>query len=192
MHIFINEREVGALDVTGATVGEMIEALGVHVDPNEIVTTVELDGVRYSAGEEDRFARRAAASVGRLVLGTATPLAFATGMRVELADALDIVASKVETVVELFARGDDRAGNALLAGLLEELRLALVLEQQVTTLDGRVVQDGADAVTTVAPELLAAQERRSWMEVGTLLADRLAPALRAWSRTERVLGATSH
>ena len=63
MHIFINEREVGALDAVGATVGEMIEALGVHVDPNEIVTTVELDGVQFSAGDEDRFARRAAAGV---------------------------------------------------------------------------------------------------------------------------------
>jgi hypothetical protein len=187
MHIFINEREVGALDAIGTTVGEMIEALGVHVDPNEIVTTVELDGVRYSAGEEERFARRAAASVGRLVLGTSTPAAFAAGMRGELADALEVVASKVDSVVALFRRGDDRAANALLAALLEEMRLALVLEQQVTTLDGCVARDGAETVTAIAPELLAAQEQRAWGTVATLLGDRLSPALRAWSHGQRAL-----
>jgi hypothetical protein len=187
MHIYINEREVGALDAVGATVGEMIEALGVHVDPNEIVTTVELDGVQYSAGDEARFARRAAASVQRLVLGTSTPAAFATSMRDELANALEVVASKVDMVVHLFRSGADRDANSLLAGLLEELRLALVLEQQVTTLDGAVVRDGGEVVTELAPELLAAQERRAWSELAVLLADRLAPALRAWSRSQRAL-----
>lgn len=187
MHIFINEREVGALDAVGATVGEMIEALGVHVDPNEIVTTVELDGVQYSAGDEDHFARRAAASVRRLVLGTATPAAFATSMRVELASALEVVAAKIDVVVDLFGRGDERDANKLLAGLLEELRLALILEQQVTTLDGAVVREGGDAVSTLAPELLVAQERRAWSELAALLANRLAPALRAWSRSQRAL-----
>ena len=187
MHIFINERQVGALDAVDATVGEMIEALGVHVDPNEIVTAVELDGVQYSAGDEDRFTRRAAASVRRLVLGTSTPAAFASSMRVELANALEIVASKVDVVVDLFKRGDDRDANKLLAGLLEELRLALVLEQQVTTLDGAVAREGGDTVTTLAPELLMAQERRAWSELAALLADRLAPALRTWSRSQRAL-----
>ena len=73
MDVFINERAVGAVEAVGATVGEMIEALGVHVDPDEIVTTVEIDGVTFSAGDEERYVRRAAANVRRLVLGTSTP-----------------------------------------------------------------------------------------------------------------------
>ncbi|HEY2385341.1 MAG TPA: hypothetical protein VGK30_00150 [Candidatus Binatia bacterium] len=189
MHIFINEREVGTLDAVGTTVGEMIEALGVHVDPDEIVTSVELDGVRYSAGEEDRYARRAAASVGRLVLGTTTPAAFAADMRGELAAALEIVAAKIERVVELFHRGEDRDANTLLAALLEELRLALVLEHQVTILDGHTARDGADSVAAIAPELLAAQEQRAWAAVSALLDERLGPALRAWAQHQRALAA---
>ncbi len=188
MHIFINEREVGVIDAIGTTVGEMIEGLGVHVDPSEIVTTVELDGVCYSAGEEERFARRAAATVGRLVLRTATPATFAAGMREELAAALEVVAAKMDAVVGLFRRGDDRDANALLAALLEELRLALVLEQQITTLDGCVAGDGAETVSALAPALLEAQEHRAWGEVAALLGERLAPALRAWSRSQRALG----
>jgi hypothetical protein len=184
MHVFINEREVGAVDAVGATVGEMIDALSVHVDPDEIVTTVEIDGVSFSAGEEERYARRAAASVRRLVLGTATPAAFARGMRAELAAAVEVVAAKVELVVARFGSGDDRDANALLAALLEELRLALVLEQQVTTLDGALVREAIAPVENIAPALLSAQERRAWGELATLLAERLAPALRAWSRAE--------
>lgn len=187
MHVYINEREVGAMEATGATVGEMIEALGVHVDPNEIVTAVELDGVCYSAGDEDRYARRAASGVDRLVLATATPAAFAQSMRGELASALDVIASKVDLVVQRFTRGDDRNANALLAALMEELRLALVLEQQVTTLDGVVVTAGVDPVAAVAPALLDAQERRAWGVLAGLLVERLAPALRAWSLSERAV-----
>jgi hypothetical protein len=187
MHVFINEREVGTLDAVGTTVGEMIEALGVHVDPDQIVTSVELDGVRYSAGEEQRYARRAATSVGRLVLGTTTPAAFAADMRGELAAALEIVASKIDRVVELFRRGGDRDANALLAALLEELRLALVLEQQVRILDGQTSHGGADSVAAIAPELLGAQEQRAWPTVAALLEERLGPALRSWAQDQRTL-----
>lgn len=187
MHVFINEREVGAVEAAGATVGEMIEALGVHVDPNEIVTTVELDGVSFSAGEEERYVRRAAGNVGRLVLGTATPATFALRMRRELANAVDIVAAKVELVVSRFGTGDDRSANTLLAALMEELRLALVLEQQVATLDGTVVAAAVDPVVAIAPALLDAQERRAWGDLSTMLADQLAPALRAWSQAEHDL-----
>jgi hypothetical protein len=187
MHVFINEREVGAVEAAGATVGEMIEALGVHVDPNEIVTSVELDGVAYSAGDDDRYNRRAAASVARLVLGTTTPATFALHMRRELASAVAVIASKVALVVQRFSAGDDRAANALLAALLEELRLALVLEQQVATLDGTVVREAVEPVAALAPALLDAQERRAWSELAGVLADRLAPVLHAWSAAEEAL-----
>jgi hypothetical protein len=187
MHVFINEREVGAVEAAGATVGEMIDALGVHIDPNEILTTVELDGIVFSAGEEERYIRRAAAKVARLVLGTATPATFALRMRHELADAVEVVAAKVDLVVDRFASGDDRNANALLASLLEELRLALVLEQQVATLDGTVISEAVEPVANVAPVLLDAQERRAWSELAEILAERFAPALRTWSRAERSL-----
>ena len=192
MHVYINDREVGALEVGGATVGEIIEALGVHVDPDEIVTAVELDGVAYNAGDDDRYARRAAASVQRLVLVTKTPAAFAESMRGELASALDVIAAKVDLVVARFRDGADRDANALLAALMEELRLALVLEQQVTTLDGVVIAAAGAPVAAVAPELLDAQERRDWSDVAALLVDGLAPALRAWSAAERAVASAGN
>src|SRR5438105_15760103 len=104
MHVRINEREIGPLVPGDATIGEMIEAVRVHVDPSEIVTTIEIDGAAFSAGEEDRWTRRAAAPVKRLVLATATPIAFARAKRRELAGALVVIAAKVRVVGELFER----------------------------------------------------------------------------------------
>src|SRR3954463_5664163 len=134
MHVRINEREIGPLVPGDATLGEMIEAVRVHVDPAEIVTMVEIDGAAFSAGDEERWMRRAAAPVKRLVLATVTPAEFARVKRRELAGALLVVAAKVRVVGELFERGDERGANALTAALMEELRLVLLLDQQLATL----------------------------------------------------------
>jgi hypothetical protein len=170
MHVFINDREVGPLPETDATVGEIIEAVAVHIDPDEIVTALELDGVVYSAGEEERYAQRRASAVRRLVVITQTPRVFGAAMRAEMAAALSVVAAKVEMVVDLFRSGDERGANRLLAALMEELRLVLVLDHQLATLDG-------------APAAPALEDVRA------LLAGRLAPTLKAWSQaTERSVG----
>jgi glutamyl/glutaminyl-tRNA synthetase len=182
MHVFINDRALGPVAAEGATVGDILEAIGVHVDPSEIVTAVELDGVGYSAGEEERFTRRAAAGVDRLVVSTQTPAAFAVAMREEIAAALHIIAAKVAQVVALFDQHDERGANRLLAALLEELRLVLVLDQQLGMLDGRAAVTPIDDIRELAPMLLRAQEARAWPELRDLLGARVAPLLESWSR----------
>ena len=182
MHIFINERAVGPVSAAGATIGDIVEAAGVHIDPSEIVTGIELDGVGYSAGDEDRFARRSAAGVERLVINTQPPAEFASAMRGEIAAALHIIGAKVTQVVTLFGRGDERGANKLMAALLEELRLALVLDRQLARLDGTPAVTPIEEIRELAPLLLSAQERRAWSEVRDLLATRIAPLLQAWSR----------
>ncbi len=57
MHVYINEQEVMAGTTPGATIGEVIEASRMHVDPTEIVTSVELDGVAFHAGDDKQYAR---------------------------------------------------------------------------------------------------------------------------------------
>ena len=182
MHVFINEREVGPLPETDATIGEIVEAVTVHVDPDEIVTAIELDGLVYSAGDEERYARRRASAVGRLVVITQTPSVFSAAMRVEIAAALSLVATKVEIVVGLFRSGDERGANSLFAALTEELRLVLVLDHQLTTLDGSPVTPAVEDIRALAPMLLDAQERRAWAELSELLGGHLVATLKAWSR----------
>jgi hypothetical protein len=182
MQVFINEREVGPLPETDATIGEIVEAVAVHIDPGEIVTAIEIDGVAYNAGDEERYTRRRASAVRRLVVTTKAPDVFTAAMRAEVAEALSVVATKVEAVVALFRGGDERGGNGLLAALMEELRLVLVLDHQLTTLERSPGTPAVEDIGMLAPKLLDAQERRAWPELSALLAGQLVPTLRTWSR----------
>ncbi len=188
MHVRINEREIGPLVPGDATIGEMIEAVRVHVDPSEIVTAIEVDGREFSAGEEERYARHAAAGVSRLVVATATPAAFARAKRRELAGALLVIAAKVRAVTVLFERGDDRGANALTAALMEELRLVLLLDQQLAHLDGAALEAPTKEIRDLAPAMLAAQERGVWAELVTIFEGQLMPLLATWSAAEERAG----
>ena len=190
MRVRINEREIGPLIPGDATIGEMIEAIRVHVDPSEIVTAVEIDGAGYSAGEEERYARRSAGPVRQLVITTATPAAFARAKRHEVAGALLVIAAKVRLVVELFERGDERGANALVAALMEELRLVLLLDHQLARLDGTTLTAASVEIRELAPLMLTAQERGSWPDLVGVFQQRLIPLLASWSAEEDRAGAS--
>lgn len=192
MHVFINEREITAGTATGATVGEVVEASRMHVDPSEIVTAVELDGVEFNAGDEGRYDRRAAAGVERLKIRTRTPVAFAVDKRRSLAATLDEVGERTRVVVRLLRQSDTRAANGLLACLMEELRLTLLLDYQLTLLAADAPSLARDEIAALAPQLLAAQESRAWDSLASLLDTTLAPTLERWAASTRArLGAAA-
>ncbi|HYC22277.1 MAG TPA: hypothetical protein VEI94_06215 [Candidatus Bathyarchaeia archaeon] len=181
MRVFINDREVGSFPPSDATIGEIIEVLRAHVDPSEVVTAIELDGRVFNAGDETQYARRPSREVERFAIATRTPRALAAEIHGEVRVALTIVAGKVERVIALFRQGDDRGANRLLAELMEELRLALLLDRQVASIDASLGGLPCDEVGAIATALLDAQQHRAWGELGSLLEARLLPALRGWS-----------
>jgi hypothetical protein len=185
MHVFINEREIPTGAAAGATIGEVVEASRLHVDPSEIVTAVALDGVAFNAGEEERYGRRSAASVQRLDISTRTPTAFAAEKRHSLAETLDEVAERTRLVVGLLQRSETRAANGLLACLMEELRLTLVLDYQLTLLAEDAPSGAREAIAELAPALLEAEERRAWDVLAGLLDTKLVPTLQWWAGTTR-------
>jgi hypothetical protein len=185
MHVFINEREIAAGAATGATVGEIVEASRMHVDPSEIVTAVELDGVEFNAGDDERYGRRAAAGVQRLKISTRTPTAFAVDKRRGLAATLDEVAGRTRLVVTLLRQSEARAANGLLACLMEELRLTLLLDYQLTLLAADAPSLARDEIAALAPQLLAAEEARAWDTLASLLDTNLAPTLERWAASTR-------
>ncbi len=185
MHVFINEREIPAVGAAGATVGEIIEASRMHVDPSEIVTAVALDGVELSAGEDERYSRRGASGVRRLDIRTRTPVQFAADKRHSLAATLDEVAARTRIVVDLLRRADTRAANGLLACLMEELRLTLLLDYQLTLLAADAPSEARGAIADLAPRLLDAEERRAWDVLAGLLETGLAPTLDRWAASTR-------
>ena len=185
MRVFINEQEIMAGAATGATVGEIVEASRMHVDPSAIVTTVELDGIEFNAGEEDRYCRRAAGGVQRLVISTRSPSEFVAVKRHGLAATLDEVAARTRLVVTLFRQSDTRAANGVLACLMEELRLTMLLDYQLSVLAADAPSGAREEIAALAPQLLRAEEKRAWDTLANLLDGNLAPTLDRWAASTR-------
>ncbi len=185
MRVFINEQEIPSAAPAGATVGEVVEASRMHVDPTEILTVVELDGVAFHAGDDDQFARRAASGIGALKIRTATPTAFAADKRRGLAETLDAVAARTRLVVTLLRKSETRSANGLLACLMEELRLTLLLDYQLSMLAEDAPSAARDEIAVIAPQLLHAEEKKSWDMLARLLDDSLAPILDRWATATR-------
>jgi hypothetical protein len=177
MQVFINEQEIGALSVDGATVGEVIEALSVHVPIDHIVTAVDLDGECFRAGGNEGYARRASEGVSCLHVRTQGPESLAQDLLEEVGDALQVITAKLDRVVELFAARDGRSAQTLLAVLVEELHLALVLEENVAALSGGSSRLSPSDFELVATRLVESQERGAAAETARLLADELRPLL---------------
>lgn len=179
MQVFINDREIGSVSPAGLLVGEVIEALGVHVDPDEVILEVDIDGESFSAAEE-AFTRRSAANIGRLALRTVASRELGLGMRGEVIDALVIVSAKVDRCIELFLGGETPTAQALLSQLMEELRLVLLLDTQTAALAETDRLTSSDELEGVAISLLKAEERNDSGEVRYLLEAEMAPLLARW------------
>lgn len=185
MRVFINEQEIPSTAPAGATVGEVVEASRMHVDPTEILTVVELDGVAFHAGDEEQFTRRAASGIGAMTMRTATPTAFAADKRRGLAETLDAVAARTRLVVTLLRQSETRSANGLLACLMEELRLTLLLDYQLSMLAEDAPSAARDEIAVLAPQMLHAEEKKKWDMLARLLDDSLAPILDRWATATR-------
>ena len=180
MRVFINEQEIPSTAPAGATVGEVVEASRMHVDPTEILTVVELDGVAFHAGDEEQFTRRAASGIGALKMRTATPTAFAADKRRGLAETLDAVAARTRLVVKLLRQSETRSANGLLACLMEELRLTLLLDYQLSMLAGAAPSGGRDGLAGLARQLLRAGGAKEWDMVARVVGEALAAGRERW------------
>jgi hypothetical protein len=191
MQIFVNERPIGEIAAERATVGELVEALGVHVDPGEILIAIGLDDEVISAGDDARYARRSAAGVQRMTLSTCSVPAFATRLRRDAREALASIEQRLQSVVDALGHGALREAHGELAIALEELRLMLILDQQSMQLGGGAMFSTQDEVAPVAEALLGAQRRADSATTRTLLAERLLPLLRDWNVRATALGEAS-
>lgn len=180
MQIFVNDRPIGEVAAERATVGELVEAVGVHVDPGEILTAIALDDEQFSAGDDARYARRSAAGVRRMTLTTVTVPVFAARLRSNAREALLSIEGRLERVVDALGRGAVREAYGELAVALEELRLMLVLDQQAMQLGAGATFSTHEEVAPLAEALLGAQRRADNAGTRALLAERLLPLLRGW------------
>lgn len=180
IEVFVNERNVGSVVPGDATVGDVVEANLVYMDPRHLLQGVEVDGASYRGDTSESYGRLPAAQVARLTLRTESPEAYGQRLLSTVQRALGIVSAKIEVVIDRFDRGEDRSASSLLAELLEELQLALVLDRQVSVLDPSCVALPADELLQIAERLLPAQERQASDQIRHLLSSEIKPLLQRW------------
>ncbi|HZR84479.1 MAG TPA: hypothetical protein VFD92_25495 [Candidatus Binatia bacterium] len=181
MQLFVDERQIGPLTADVATtVGEVVEALGMQVEAGRIVVAVELDGDQFHAASDGPWLARRAPTVGTLRLITSSPAELARDLRHDVRIALELIAGKLDLAIEGLGRGERHRAGQLLAQLLEELRLVLVLDREVSLVDGRPAVADAPRLERVGEELIAAQHRADVGETVRLLESGLAPLVRSW------------
>jgi hypothetical protein len=186
MRLFVDQREIGPLSSDPAsTVGEVVEALSPEVGPGRIVVAVELDGERFHAASKGPWQRRRAASVLGLRLVTSPPAEVARDLRRDVGLALELISGKLDVVLRDLGRGERRTAGKMLAELLEELRLVLVLDREVSLVDGAAAFAEPERLEGVGEQLVAAHERRDHATTVRLLESGLAPLVRSWRDAAR-------
>lgn len=179
MQVSINDTAVDVPAPAGLVVNELIEALSVHIEPGEVVTEIEIDGGRFLAGDWE-LSWRPVQPTSTCRITTVSGRVLGESLRADVAGALGVVAAKATRVVELLNRGASLEAQGVLGTLLEELKLTLVLDAHASQLVGQAPVTSADALESVASELLGAQEDLDHRRLARAIEGDLVPRLTAW------------
>ena len=164
-----------------ATVEEVLEAVAPHVDPERLVTRLEIDGAALDVTDHAALAGRRLVGPESVAITTEAPAEFVRARRGEIPAHLARIADLLAAVAEGFSAGETVAANRGLAAAARELGLVLHLDRQLAALESVDPACGAidAAIRRVGPRLELAERERRWSDVGALIAAELVPTLRA-------------
>jgi hypothetical protein len=179
MHITLDGAAI-ALPRPGS-LGELLEALVPHVDPDRTITDVEVDGRAADFTDAVALAAWRLAGSETVAVTTLTPAEFAAERRGQIVEHLRHIAERLGQAAESFAHGDLQAGNRLLATGSRDLGLVLELDQHLAVIEGGAPRCAGivGVLERCGTRLTEAQHQQRWDEVARLLSGELVPALRA-------------
>jgi hypothetical protein len=162
-----------------ATLAELLEGIGPHIDPERIVTEVEVDGAPADVTQALALARWRLRGEERVRIGTEAPLDFVRSRRAEIVQHLRRIATMLGAVAGGFATGRTVDANVVLAAAARDLGLVLELDQRLVQLGGGApgCERVARTVERIGRSLTEAEREGRWHEVAQLLTDELVPAL---------------
>lgn len=179
MHITIDGSAI-ALPRPGS-LGELLDALVPHVDPDRTITDVEVDGRPADFTDQVALAAWRLAGSETIAVTTLTPAEFATQRRAQIGAHLRHIAERLALAAEGFAGGEVQAANRLLAAGSRDLGLVLELDQHLAVLEGGAPRCASivGVLERIGTRLTDAERAERWGDVGRLLAAELVPALLA-------------
>lgn len=179
MHITLDGAAI-ALPRPGS-LGELLDALVPHVDPDRTITDVEVDGRAADFTDAVALAAWRLAGSETVSVTTLTPMQFAAERRGQIGAHLRHIAERLAQAAECFAGGDVQAANRLLATGSRDLGLVLELDQHLAVIEGGSPRCGAIVAVLEqwGTRLTEAEHQQRWDEVARVLAGELVPALLA-------------
>jgi hypothetical protein len=178
MHVSLDD--LGVEIPTAATLGELLDGLAPRIDPQRMVTRVEVDGTPIDGTDRVALAQRRLTGSEAIAIRTEAPAEFAQARRREIADHIQRIADLLSAAAEGLAAGETVRSNRALSGAARALGLVLELDNRLVALDGGPSGCAgiAETVQRIGPRLEAAERAHRWQEVAELLCDELVPALR--------------
>jgi hypothetical protein len=179
MHITLDGSAI-ALPRPGS-LGELLDALVPHVDPDRTITDVEVDGRAADFTDAVALAAWRLAGSETVAVTTLTPAEFAAERRGQIGDHLRRIAEHLALAAEGFAGGEVQAANRLLASSSRDLGLVLELDQHLAVIEGNTARCASivGVLEQIGGRLTDAERGERWTEVARLLADEVVPALLA-------------
>jgi hypothetical protein len=174
------------IDVPAATtLGELLDGLGPRIDPDRLLTSVQVDGTHADPTDAQQLAAWRLGGGDAIAIRTETPAEFARTRREEIGEHLRRIADRLALAADGLFAGETQLANRVLATAARELGLVLELDDGLAVLDGGTVRctPVVETVRRIGRQLNEAEEGQRWAEVASLLTAELVPALRAASGT---------
>ena len=181
MQVFLNEELLLEVEPSGLRLGELIDAVGVQLDPDQVLTSIRVGDREYRLDGDSAWERVALDPEQAVHLRGRSSRGIAEDLDSDVADALAVVHWKLGRSAEMLrAATTQQEGFRLLAQSVEELQLALVLDQKVGELRPGPRRTDPGRVEPVAEALVAAQVARDSGRIGDLIREELVPMLGDW------------
>jgi len=189
--IVVNGSEL-ATSSAAQTWAEVLDCVDRDVAPRgQIVTAVRFDGVEEPAFRDPTVTARALASLERIEIEAGTPHTLIERCLGEAAATVGSLCDAALQIADDFRGHDIETANRNLAGLADGLRslmgiigaagLALRMDLQTVSCDGRPVSGMVTEFTGFLESLIAAQQSGDWITVADVLQYDIEPALRRWA-----------
>lgn len=189
--IVVNGSEVPTL-APAQTWADLLELVDHAVaGDGQIVTAVRFDGVDEPAFRDPTVTKRGLAALKEIEIEAGAPRTLVERCLGEAAATVDGLCEAALLVADQFRGHDITTANRDLAGLADGLRalmgiigaagLAVRIDLQTISCDGRPVAAMVTEFTGFLEALIAAQQAADWITVADVVQYDIEPALRRWA-----------
>lgn len=183
MNVQLNGQPFVAGIAAVRTMGELVELIKTTIDPETIITSIQIDGRELS--DNDWRVPLSGHSGQQLSINTGSRRAYVMERLAQAPLMIDDIAKQFNRVKEEFHSGASVKGNSNLLSAVKDLKAFIdwystLLQMLGDANEQQRFNNSVKALTDVCEQLLQQQLYRAWWAMGETIEQKLKPALEAW------------